>query len=478
MKLLEVPPLRENDYPKRKKSFWRMSGPGAVMIGLSVGSGEMILWPWITAKFGADMVWAAALGVFLQLWINFEIGRWAVATGESTFTGFSRLSKVAVFYFLTLLAVLALLPAWARTTGIALRLALFGQDGPGADWVWTLLVYAIVFLVLFGPKRIYAAVELVTAALVAIIVVGMLVVAVRIGTFADALEMSKGLFKVGQVRLDDELTPLRFFGAIVFAGAGGFGNLYYAFYLRDKGIGMGGRIPALTSPLRDTEKDAETATGYVAPETDENRRRFRDWFKYVLLDQSLYFWLLNTFTMGLFMFGAFVVLYPQGLVPSQDDFLWDLSLVLESTMGEWGRTLFLVIAMAAMFSTQLTVSDGTFRVWTDLLRTNFAFARRWAANQWYLFLALALSALGVLSTWVLETFPEVSALDFFFYNAVVNGFCMAVYVPLLLVMNFKYLPPSSRPKPLNVVMVMLGAATYASFALYTLWDKLSTLLAG
>ena len=51
-------------------------------------------------------------------------------------------------------------------------------------------------------------------------------------------------------------------------------------------------------------------------------------------------------------------------------------------------------------------------------------------------------------------------------------------VPLLLVMNFKYLPPSSRPKPLNVVMVLIGAATYASFALYTLWDKLGALLAG
>ncbi len=474
--LLRVPPLRENDLPKREKSFWKMSGPGAVMIGLSIGSGEMILWPWITAKFGADMVWAAALGVFLQLWINFEVGRWAIATGESAFTGYSRLSKVVVFYFMTLLAILALLPAWARTTGMALRMVLFGQDGPGADWMWTLLVYAIVFAVLFGPKRIYAAVELVTAVLVAIIVVGMIVVAVRIGTLGDAIEMSKGLLKVGQVRLDDELTALRFFGAVVFAGAGGFGNLYYAFYLRDKGIGMGGRIPALTSPLRKASGEDEVATGYVARETEENQRRFRDWFQWVVLDQSIYFWILNTFTMGLFMFGAFVVLHPQGIVPSQNDFLWDLSLVLQSTMGAWGRTLFLIIAMAALFSTQLAVSDGTYRVWTDLLRTNFAFARKWAANRWYLFLALILMSLGVISTWVLETFPQVSALDFFFYNAVLNGFAMAIYVPLLLVLNIKYLPPSSRPKPLNIVMVLIGAVTYASFALYTLWDKLSGLL--
>ena len=53
---------------------------------------------------------------------------------------------------------------------------------------------------------------------------------------------------------------------------------------------------------------------------------------------------------------------------------------------------------------------------------------------------------------------------------------MAVYVPLLLVINFKYLPKSAQPKPLNVLMVTLGAATYISFALYTLWDKIGGLL--
>ena len=71
---MAIPPLEENDLPQRKKSFWRMTGPGAIMIGMSIGSGEMILWPWITAKFGSGMVWAAALGVFIQLWVNFEIG--------------------------------------------------------------------------------------------------------------------------------------------------------------------------------------------------------------------------------------------------------------------------------------------------------------------------------------------------------------------------------------------------------------------
>lgn len=471
-----IEPLVENDLPKRETSFWKMTGPGALMVGVAIGSGELILWPWITAKFGAQMVWAAALGVFLQLWINIEIGRWAIATGESAVTGFSRLSRFASYYFMGILFISAFLPGWAIATGVAVRRFAFGEDGPGANWVWTALVFAVVFAILFGPKRVYASVERVVAVLVLVIVGGMVIVAFRVGTFSDAAEMSKGLLKVGQVTFDDEFTFLRFFGAVVFAGAGGFGNLFYGYYLRDKGIGMGARIPALANPLRG-EKQTETQVGFIYPDTDENRSRFKDWFKYVILDSTLFFWLLNTFTMFLFMFGAFVVLYPQGIVPAENQLVWDLSVILETILGSWGRILFLLIAVAALFSSQLTLCDGSYRLWTDLLHTNVNFTRRWAPNQLYFYLAIVLTTISITATWALDVFQGLSVLDFFFLNAALSGCAMALYVPLLLVLNFKFLPPSARPKPLNVIMVSIGAATYISFALFLVYDKLSSWLA-
>ena len=79
------------DIPKRTQSFWKIAGPGAVLVGLSIGAGEIIIWPRIVAEFGANMAWAAVLGIFLQLWINMEIGRWTIATGETPFMGFSRI---------------------------------------------------------------------------------------------------------------------------------------------------------------------------------------------------------------------------------------------------------------------------------------------------------------------------------------------------------------------------------------------------
>ena len=471
MKTLDIPALRTADLPDRDKSFWKMTGPGAVMIGMAIGSGELILWPWITAKFGTEMMWAAALGVFLQLWINIEIGRWAVATGESPLTGFARLSKWWVYFFLTLLFVGAFLPGWGRATGTSIKILFFGTDGPGADWFWTAVVFVIALAIVFGPKRIYASVERSIVFMVAVIVVGLLIVAFSVGTLGDVKNMLGGLLNFGQISLDDEFTFHRFFGAFVFAGAGGLGNLFYAYYLRDKGIGMGARIPMLLNPLREAQSGA-SEIGYTFPATAENLRRFREWFRFVVQDSTIFFWIANTFTMFLFMFGALVVLHPAGIVPQESQLVWDLAIVLEGTMGVGGRHLFLIIGIAALFSSVLAGLDGGVRIWVDLLHTNFKAAHRFAANKLYFGLAVGLSALGVLATWFFEAF-DVSALDFFFISAVLSGFAMVAYVPIILYMNLRHLPAPVRPKPVNILMVSIGAATYISFALYTVGAKVA-----
>ena len=107
----------------------------------------------------------------------------------------------------------------------------------------------------------------------------------------------------------------------------------------------------------------------------------------------------------------------------------------------------------------------------------FAFAphfRRFSASQLYLRLALVLMPIGVLSTWFFETF-DIGVLDFFFINAVINGCCMAVWVPLMLYVNIKYLPKGARPHAINIVMVSIAGLIYLSFGVYTFWNKLSSM---
>ena len=54
---------------------------------------------------------------------------------------------------------------------------------------------------------------------------------------------------------------------------------------------------------------------------------------------------------------------------------------------------------------------------------------------------------------------------------------MAAYVPMVLYMNLRHLPAPVRPKPVNIVMVTIGAATYISFAVYTVGSKVAEWMA-
>ncbi|MBI2301672.1 MAG: Nramp family divalent metal transporter, partial [Armatimonadetes bacterium] len=379
-----VEPLPEQqpaDLPPKELSFWKLAGPGAVLVGLSIGAGEIVVWPRLVAQHGEGIVWAAVLGVFIQLWINLEVGRWTVCTGESVFTGFRRLwlGTAPLFILFTILGWLA--PGWARVSGSSLKALLVGPDGWGSDPAWTGITFALVVLVLFGPKMVYQSVEKVIEVLVVIVVVGLICVAVAVGTGDSWRALGTGLLSVGYVPAGLDVKKL--FIAVVFAGAGGTANLFYTFYLRDKQIGMGARMPMLQNPLRG-RSEAMPAAGFRFTETAENVARFRDWFRYVCQDQWLFFFFLNALTILLFIFGSLAVLYPQHIVPAEGRLIWDEAAVLGQVWGRFGTTVFLLVGFATLFSTQLALVDGVARSLSDIVYTNFRHPRRRELSWWYM----------------------------------------------------------------------------------------------
>ena len=486
--LLNIPPLKEADLPKREKPLWKMMGPGIVMAGIAIGSGELVMWPWVTSIVGADLLWAAAIGIFLQLWVNIEVGRWAVVTGESPFNGMARFFKLSVYMFFFMVFVNNLLPGWARETGMALKALLYGPDHDSPQWMWTAIVFAAIAAILFGPKVVYTAVERSIMFLVLIIVVGLMYIVFKIGTKEVFVAMWEGLLNVGRFPDFPVAIPAtesseaglftfgQLFGAVVFAGLGGISNLWYAYYLREKRVGMGARMPTLMSAVHKHEIK-EMDVGYVYPETEENQRRFKDWMRYVKIDQVVFFWILGTFTTFLFIFGSLAVLHPQGLVPDRSSLVWDLATILGDSMGTSGRYLFLIVGMAALFSSQLGSMDGGSRIFADLLHTNFKFGRWFKLEQWYTILIGSTAIIGVLSVAYFET-HEISGLDFFFIVGLISGFIMAVYVPTLLYMNLTYLPKSARPGWVNIFFMVIASAMYIGFAAYTIYAKVASMAAG
>ncbi|MCA9094718.1 MAG: Nramp family divalent metal transporter [Planctomycetaceae bacterium] len=122
-----LPPLRYRDLPEAPR-WTSLVGPSVILAGLALGSGEFVFWPYITYRTGFIFFWACMLGVFTQFYINMEIERWTLATGESAITGFSRLSRHWAWVFLILNIVPWVWPGWATGAGTLMNWVLLGAE--------------------------------------------------------------------------------------------------------------------------------------------------------------------------------------------------------------------------------------------------------------------------------------------------------------------------------------------------------------
>ncbi|MCA9017127.1 MAG: Nramp family divalent metal transporter, partial [Planctomycetaceae bacterium] len=122
-----LPPLRYRDLPPAI-SWRKMIGPSIMLAGLSLGSGEFVLWPYITYKTGFIFFWACLLGVMTQFFMNMEIERWTLVTGESAITGFCRLNKHWAWIMLLLNIIPWAWPGWATGAGTMLSWTFLGPE--------------------------------------------------------------------------------------------------------------------------------------------------------------------------------------------------------------------------------------------------------------------------------------------------------------------------------------------------------------
>jgi hypothetical protein len=73
--------------------FRKMVGPSFILLGMGLGSGELIMWPYLAANYGLGIIWAAVIGITFQFFINMEIERYTLINGESVFVGLARKLK-------------------------------------------------------------------------------------------------------------------------------------------------------------------------------------------------------------------------------------------------------------------------------------------------------------------------------------------------------------------------------------------------
>ena len=70
--------------PPAPKGFgwFGVIGPGVILLGTSIGSGEFLLGPAVFVKHGLTLLWVTAVAILLQTVFNTEVMRYTLATGE------------------------------------------------------------------------------------------------------------------------------------------------------------------------------------------------------------------------------------------------------------------------------------------------------------------------------------------------------------------------------------------------------------
>src|SRR5215217_2781939 len=85
-----LPAVEYRDLPE-PEPLRKYLGASVILLATAIGSGELIIWPYITSQAGVGLLWLAFVGFSAQYFINMEVERYTLATGETAVTGFSRM---------------------------------------------------------------------------------------------------------------------------------------------------------------------------------------------------------------------------------------------------------------------------------------------------------------------------------------------------------------------------------------------------
>ena len=438
----------ENNYSEleiktlHKAPHWSKAlGVGIVVMGLAIGTGELILWPHLITKYGPQLLWAALMGITFQYFINQEVARHALATGESFFTSSSRVFKWFAPFWLLSAILLYIWPGWASAIGTILK-ELFGF---GSHLIWAVVSLFLVLVFTFSGRIAYNFLEKSLKIIIPVFCTLLLANSILTLSLDNIKEAIKRMFKFGYFPDGIDISVL--IGAIVFAGAGGLLNLCISLWYRDKQAGMGKYVGRIINPITG-KTEAVSFKGYVFHPNGKNLANWKEWMRFIKIDQGIIFWLLGLITLVLLSLNAYAVLTPK------DIFLEDLNVAVAQAniFGEhWGIlgfNSFLIMSFLMLFSVMWTIIDAFSRIISDILYVNShtgPFKKHLRAIEnisiGHLYYGLVV-AIVFISTFLL---PLKQPLTLLTISAVLGGLVMAIYTPVLIYLNNFRLPRQLRP---------------------------------
>lgn len=449
--------------PPRGLALLAAIGPAFIWCGEFIGSGEVILSTRLGAVLGTAILWVPAVAIILKCWIGMGGARYAVCTGEGMIDLFNRMPGPrgwCVWIVLVAQTAGAILSIGALGSAIGAFAHALAPFLPAVAWSW-IFTGAAVALVAWDR---FEWLKRVMSLLVGIIVVGVAWVALR--SLPGARALLDGVFGFAVPAVPDwaqpgDAPPVSAWSLIVPVtgwAAGGFASqVWYSYWILGAGFGMAhGRTFGRPA-------DAEA----VRTMTPETAQRLRGWCRLVHADATTAMAIGLMVTLAFVLAGA-AVLGPQHVALSGKAVASSLADIFGREWGRAGRVVFILLAWAAFFSTQIGQLAGWPRLLADAYRICVpAFGRLPWKTQFRLFLGVFL-ATNLVITYAFG-FEPVKLIEI---SAFADG---VLLVPLqaaavlfgLYVVLPRMLPEHARaalrPHAIFALMLAAGAVAYLGF---------------
>lgn len=503
--------------PLGLKNLAGFIGPGIVMCGIQIGGGEWLFGPDITARYGGGLMWIATIAIVCQVFYNIECGRYALYTGEPVFTGFMRTRPGPKFWVgVTIVLSLGALIPGLSTNAAVLLVAMYKGRPPTPDDAFAINTIAYVLLglvvipVLLGGK-VYNTLQTVMTAKVFTVLGFCLFIGMFFVGSQGWLDVFSGFLQFGNVpvenpdgsesvvnafsfRAEHGIWPVVALGNIAllgafagYAGGGGLANSTYSNFVRDKGWGMGSRVGAIPSAVGGKEITL-SHIGKVFALTEENLRRWKAWWKYIIFDQA-FVWGPGCF-MGMALPALMSIQFARNSPLFGKDVPYAQALMAAdgmrntASLGAWASVLWLLalfVGLMVFIPSQISIVDDFARRWTDIIWSSNAKVRdSMKGNQ------VRRIYYGILGLYVAWSF--ISATIFLQFGnaprlmvtviANLNNVALGVTAFLVLHINRTFLPKPLQPKWYSQAGIACCGLFYLGLATLVFFAKVVPLLTG
>lgn len=440
--------------PTRFVDILKHLGPGIIIAGSIVGSGELIATTLVGAKTGFVLLWLIVLGCVIKVFTLIEFGRNTIIHSSSPLSALNEIPgpnlkvRWIIWYFFFMI-VLIISQQGGILGATSQAVAAISSTLSDNNWLHnihilsTVIAFITAFMLYFGR---FSFIQFFSTLLVFLFTTVTLFNVIYL-QFIPGWEISWADLKAGMslgipASSDGLAIALAAFGLI---GVGSSEIIMYPYWCLEKGYAK------FTGPYQDTPEWHENAAG---------------WIKVLKTDAWLSLIVYTITTIAFYLLGA-TILHRNQLLPDENNLITTLGEMYVPVFGVWAKPVFYAGAIAVLYSTFFVATAGNARVLADgfslfgIIKNNTETLEKWTK---------IISFAWPIAALVLLLFIQAPK-----SMIIWSGIAQALMLPMLAfaALYFRYFKTPKILKPLFIwdLFLIISAMGMLLVAVWTLWSK-------